>query len=445
MRINEIIKVSDPVLDLITRAVKHFGRNELYGGNCGQFALALAKHLSKQGIHMPLVVICDDVFDSDMDVTPENILQADAPVYHVALEDIMHANSYYDADGKVTGDHIQQWIQKQYRDQSPAVFAFELQEPGLEALIRTETDWSIPAQVFEEFFQQLKEGAYQGGLRKWFKQSWKDISRSVDGKHPPCGASAGTQGRGKDPQRAYPKCVPAQKAGSMTAKQKRSATQRKRKVERKPGAAGRVDHVKTEQQLSEAQPQPYRNTWRGSTAHYDPDYFDVETETLDDEHGAPIAEKDRLIPKSNLKFRLDLQPQPGVIYRGMSAHEYENILRTGQIQSKGGHNIGDEQKGLTYYSTDPDTAESYASSFAPDQYRPTWQAPAYVVAVKTPSADRIKKVPGTGEHEVGVQGAISADDIVSVYQGKVVALTPAINDRGFSSASSAWLHWKKIH
>ena len=68
-----------------------------------------------------------------------------------------------------------------------------------------------------------------------------------------------------------------------------------------------------------------------------------------------------------------------------------------------------------------------------------------MVAVKAPAKERIKRVPGTGEHEVGVQGAISADDIVAVYQGKVVALTPAINDRGFSSASSAWLHWDKIH
>ena len=91
----------------------------------------------------------------------------------------------------------------------------------------------------------LSEGAYKGGLRKWFKQKWVDVSRKVDGKHPPCGASAGKGGRDKDPQKAYPKCVPAHKAASMSKKQKQSASQRKRKVERKPGAAGKVDHVKT--------------------------------------------------------------------------------------------------------------------------------------------------------------------------------------------------------
>lgn len=89
------------------------------------------------------------------------------------------------------------------------------------------------------------EGAYQGGLRKWFKQNWRDISRKVDGKHPECGASAGKQGREKDPQRAYPKCVPARKAGKMSQAEKKSAVARKRRVERKPGAAGKVDRVKT--------------------------------------------------------------------------------------------------------------------------------------------------------------------------------------------------------
>lgn len=92
----------------------------------------------------------------------------------------------------------------------------------------------------------LPEGTYKGGLRKWFKQNWRDISRTdAQGGHPECGASAGTQGRDKDPQRAYPKCVPAHKAGRMTPSQKKSAVSRKRRAERKPGAAGKVVRVST--------------------------------------------------------------------------------------------------------------------------------------------------------------------------------------------------------
>lgn len=91
----------------------------------------------------------------------------------------------------------------------------------------------------------LHEGAYQGGLRKWFKQNWRDISRKKDGVHPPCGDSAGSKSRGGDGQGAYPKCVPAASAAKMTSKEKKSASTRKRRVERQPGAAGRVDRVST--------------------------------------------------------------------------------------------------------------------------------------------------------------------------------------------------------
>ena len=68
-----------------------------------------------------------------------------------------------------------------------------------------------------------------GGLTKWFRQNWRDISRKTkSGGHPPCGASAGTKAR-KGGKRAYPKCVPAAKAASMSSKQKKSAVTRKRK------------------------------------------------------------------------------------------------------------------------------------------------------------------------------------------------------------------------
>lgn len=68
-----------------------------------------------------------------------------------------------------------------------------------------------------------------GGLRKWFKEKWVDISRKTkSGGHPPCGASAGTKAR-KGGKRAYPKCVPAGRAAGMSSKQKKSAVTRKRK------------------------------------------------------------------------------------------------------------------------------------------------------------------------------------------------------------------------
>ena len=70
----------------------------------------------------------------------------------------------------------------------------------------------------------------QGGLGKWFKEKWVDVSRKTkSGKHPECGASAGKKSRAGG-KRAYPKCVKASKARSMSKKDKESATRRKRKA-----------------------------------------------------------------------------------------------------------------------------------------------------------------------------------------------------------------------
>ena len=66
---------------------------------------------------------------------------------------------------------------------------------------------------------------YKGGLTKWFKEGWVDISRPrKGGGYKPCGRKA-AKGKGKG---GYPKCVPASKAARMTKKQKTSAVRRKR-------------------------------------------------------------------------------------------------------------------------------------------------------------------------------------------------------------------------
>jgi hypothetical protein len=69
----------------------------------------------------------------------------------------------------------------------------------------------------------------KGSLGKWLRQKWVDISRKKDGKHPPCGASAGKKER-KDGSAKYPKCRPARSAASMSKGEKRSAVTRKRKA-----------------------------------------------------------------------------------------------------------------------------------------------------------------------------------------------------------------------
>jgi hypothetical protein len=61
------------------------------------------------------------------------------------------------------------------------------------------------------------------GLTKWFDQKWVNIGApKKKGKYQPCGTS-GVGGTG------YAKCVPVNKAKSMSAAQKKSAVSRKRK------------------------------------------------------------------------------------------------------------------------------------------------------------------------------------------------------------------------
>jgi len=76
-------------------------------------------------------------------------------------------------------------------------------------------------------------------LRNWFKEKWVDVSKKVDGKHPPCGR--------KDADgKAYPKCRPSKKVSSETPKvassydkdEKKAMTQQKRREEKKDPKVG---------------------------------------------------------------------------------------------------------------------------------------------------------------------------------------------------------------
>jgi hypothetical protein len=77
-------------------------------------------------------------------------------------------------------------------------------------------------------------------LRRWFKEKWVDVSKKVDGKHPPCGR--------KDADgKSYPKCRPSKKVSKDTPKvassydkdEKKSMTQQKRRAEKKEPKVGK--------------------------------------------------------------------------------------------------------------------------------------------------------------------------------------------------------------
>lgn len=154
---------------------------------------------------------------------------------------------------------------------------------------------------------------------------------------------------------------------------------------------------------------------RGAAAYYDPEVADIEVVDPEDEY------LEFHIPRAKQGFETEFKGLPGenVIYRGMSAEEYESFLRTGEIKSLGDYNIGDDQRGLTYWTTDPTAAQSYANSFAPAQFKPTFGHPSYIVAAHPPDPSDVRRVRGTGAHEVGVTRAIGQDEVVAIWRGRV--------------------------
>ena len=84
----------------------------------------------------------------------------------------------------------------------------------------------------------------QEDLGRWFKEKWVDVSRKVDGKHPPCGRG---DADGDSKRKGYPKCRPSKKVskktpkttGSYSKKEKKSMTRQKRRKERKSKKSGK--------------------------------------------------------------------------------------------------------------------------------------------------------------------------------------------------------------
>jgi hypothetical protein len=113
------------------------------------------------------------------------------------------------------------------------------------------------------------------------------------------------------------------------------------------------------------------------------------------------------------------------LWRGMSGEEWVDIVKRGIICSKGEYNIGDMQKGATYFSEDARQALNYAAGFAPWTLMPTWTKPAVVVRIKRPiDKDLITAM----KPEVGIKGCIPISSIGAVYEVRLVSERPGYLD-----------------
>lgn len=107
---------------------------------------------------------------------------------------------------------------------------------------------------------------------------------------------------------------------------------------------------------------------------------------------------------------------PNTIWRGMSHEELEAAKKNGYFQTNGSYNLG-EQTG-TLFGKDPSIGQSYANSYAPYQFKPTFTRPAHVVGIP----NRNYPVNSTGEYEV--PGRIPLGEVTHHYRGDVVSISP---------------------
>ena len=145
--------VMTDIKDIIDACRKQYG-NDLYGGNCGMFALALSSYLGERGIESRLIVFSD--YDEAIDGTPESprsLMDVESSVYHVAIG---VGDSIYDGDGENTKENILDWISAEYEDFDVSVLDWPSGDKNLESLIRNDTDWTYDKSEFMEFISRTE-------------------------------------------------------------------------------------------------------------------------------------------------------------------------------------------------------------------------------------------------------------------------------------------------
>jgi hypothetical protein len=152
----------------------------------------------------------------------------------------------------------------------------------------------------------------------------------------------------------------------------------------------------------------HKNAITGTPRYYDPAKAHVNADGY-------VSPKDRDTSKA-----LPQKGEPGIIYRGMSYEEYQKSLASGQFASVGDYNIGEQELGLTYFSSDPSQAESYAHGFAPWPYMAVPGSPAVVIAVADPGGAIVAPSRPT---ELGINKPIPVSALRDVYFGNPIIVS----------------------
>lgn len=131
----------------------------------------------------------------------------------------------------------------------------------------------------------------------------------------------------------------------------------------------------------------------------------------DDGYG---EKRSKVFSYPGLELEEEVPQEPGLVYRGMSAEEWNEIQQSGFIRSRGWYNIGKGQKMLTFFG-EAGQAQYYASGFTPWPFKPSAEYPGIVVAIPedlTMTSLQSRHVPA-GER--AVKGRIPVSEIAQVW------------------------------
>ena len=149
------------------------------------------------------------------------------------------------------------------------------------------------------------------------------------------------------------------------------------------------------------------------TTAYDPTMAHVEVMTPDHSMVASNTPGQSAFPLQ--------EGEASKFYRGMSFEEYQHAVATGKIASSGEYNIGEHEKGLTYFSTDPLQASSYANGFAPWPFIATPGHPAVVVEIDNKGLD--VSVDPHRPTEIGVKGDVPMSAVTRAFIGSPIMIS----------------------
>ena len=145
-RIVESDRAINIIKAVINKLEGEFGFDALSGGNCGQFAYAVAKYLNENGMNLKLALITNKLAVDNL----KELQFSDPDVYHVVIQD---GNTFYDATGKVDETYLANFAEKEYGDANPDFWSEIELDNLILSIVNNDTNWNISHKQFYNFLR----------------------------------------------------------------------------------------------------------------------------------------------------------------------------------------------------------------------------------------------------------------------------------------------------